>query len=427
MSSYFLLFLPSYFKLLYISSFLSSISNLVSFVQYLLDNYIKYENYLKDLIEKSKHEIDPYWVDLECSFEGAGRFSVVECVDSWLEDNTKNQLAILGEFGTGKTWFCRYYAARVAKKHLEDPLQQPRIPILISLREYTNIPDLEALITSMLINRFGFKSFSFQTFMHLNRHGQLLLIFDGFDEMEQRVDYNAAVQNYKKILGTAVSGSKVILTSRPMFFANKEKLQTILRVSKKEFALETTSLLAFEEKQIKEGLKKWMGDEWETYWESIRRIQGLEDLASRPVMTQIISEVLPGILKQGKTDQSDLNGAELYRTYIMDKWIIRAAKDTNLLEIRNEIFYSSATLLGRCSAYRIGLFLRMIFSPELTKNLNHLILQMNLHFFSFSIGRQEIMLSPMVPLWNISWQTKSLKVYPGRIVNFFLVSDSQME
>ena len=40
-----------------------------------------------------------------------------------------SHLSILGDFGSGKTWFCQHYAYLAAKRHLGDPVQ-PRLELL---------------------------------------------------------------------------------------------------------------------------------------------------------------------------------------------------------------------------------------------------------------------------------------------------------
>jgi predicted NACHT family NTPase len=49
-------------------------------------------------------------------------------IDEWLAAAERNHLSLLGDFGTGKTWFCRRLAWRMAAA-------AGRIPISIALRE----------------------------------------------------------------------------------------------------------------------------------------------------------------------------------------------------------------------------------------------------------------------------------------------------
>jgi HEAT repeat protein len=277
---------------------------------------LQYNHYLKDLIKTSQEEIDRYWVDLECSLDGENRFKLVEYVDEWLSDPERDQLALSGDFGTGKTWFCRYYAAKLARQHLKNP-DYHRIPILVSLRGYTKAFGIEQLITDTLVNTHHIDlAGGFDTFKHLNRCGRLLLIFDGFDEMEQRVGYDVALRNYGEISRTVFEASKVILTSRPLFFAVAEEVL--------EASFEILSLQVFGDEQIKEVLQKRVPHKWKQCWTQISEIEQLRDLTWRPVMTQIISETLPAIVEAGHFDSATLYET-YYDTYI-DEWIKKAWK-----------------------------------------------------------------------------------------------------
>ncbi|MCI0393335.1 MAG: NACHT domain-containing protein [Chloroflexi bacterium] len=273
----------------------------------------------KELIAGSA-EIEKYWVDLNCRVEGEGRFDLVTYVDTWLKAAAGRQLALLGDFGTGKTWFCRYYAARLARRYLKNP-EENRIPVLISLREYTTALNIEQLITSTLVDVYDIRlPGGFKTFMHLNQWGRLLLIFDGFDEMEQHMEYTVALRNYREIARTMADASKMILTSRPLFFEDAQQLQAVLQSSGNQLRFETLSLWELDDEQIQELLRKRAPEKWQTSWEQVRQFARLKDLASRPVMTHIIAETLPDI-----DDPSRVDSAALYRIYL-DRWIEEACR-----------------------------------------------------------------------------------------------------
>lgn len=296
---------------------------------------LRYDAYLEELIREAA-ELEKYWVDLECGLNNRlRRFNIIRYVDAWINSGARNHLALLGDFGTGKTWFCRYYAARLARKHLQNP-EYHRIPILISLQGYAKALKIEDLVTEPLRHAHVDLLGGFETFMHLNRHGRLLLIFDGFDEMERRIDDSLAQRNYEDIRRTAVENSKVIITSRPIFFKDKEYLSVLLKSKGEQPTFEMLTTLILEDYQIQEMLRKLQpdGTQWEEHWRQINSIKRLRDIASRPVMVQIISQTLPAVLHEG---ESRINGAGLYRRYI-DEWIEKAyKKDEPLLTRREEV------------------------------------------------------------------------------------------
>jgi len=194
--------------------------------------------YLERLIAKHEaSEIPQYYVPLSCyRGKGEGRIKVgrevfkpIEAfVDTWLEVPGRSHISILGDFGTGKTWFCQRYAYKQAVRYLAD--STACIPILITLRDYSKAYDVEQLITDALVNRYGVQlGAGYKTFERLNTDGRLLLIFDGFDEMERRVsDYRTAVDNFWELAKVVGPRSKVLLTCRTAYFKHRKEEREVL-------------------------------------------------------------------------------------------------------------------------------------------------------------------------------------------------------
>ena len=83
-----------------------------------------------------------------------------------------------------------------------------------------------------MVNTYGLQlGGGFATFQHFNRYGKLLVIFDGFDEMESKVDQIVTVQNFEELAkAVAPDGkSKVILTCRtPYFQSNLQEISLLM-------------------------------------------------------------------------------------------------------------------------------------------------------------------------------------------------------
>jgi hypothetical protein len=158
---------------------------------------------LRQLIEES--DILRYYVDLACYRRaldqegneiGHDHYEVIDAyVDDWLQARDANHLSILGEFGSGKTWFCRHYAYRQLERYLADPVRE-RLPILITLRDYVKQVEVGSLIRKLLDEQGVRLGDGLEAFEELNRRGKLLLIFDGFDEMAVKVDYQTVVDYF---------------------------------------------------------------------------------------------------------------------------------------------------------------------------------------------------------------------------------------
>jgi predicted NACHT family NTPase len=225
-------------------------------------------------------------------------------IDRWLHDPAKEHISILGEFGTGKTWFVLHYAwvslqrYRDAKKR---GIERPRLPLVIPLRDYTKVITIEALFSEFFFRQYKVNLPYYDAFIRLNRMGKLLLIFDGFDEMALKVDRMTMINNFWELAKVVVPGAKVILTCRTEHFPEAKEgralLNAELQVSTANLTGETPQfevleLQKFNDDQIRQVLL--METESATV-EIVMNNPELLDLARRPVMTELILEALPDI------------------------------------------------------------------------------------------------------------------------------------
>ena len=128
-------------------------------------------------------------------------------------------MSLLGEFGAGKTWFCRHLAYDQLKRYLAHPVNE-RLPLLITLRDFSKAMTAEQLINDALIEQYNlpFVGSAFEVFQELNRQGKIFLILDGFDEMARQVDYQTVVDNFWELARLVDESSKVMITCRTEYF-----------------------------------------------------------------------------------------------------------------------------------------------------------------------------------------------------------------
>ena len=77
-------------------------------------------------------------------------------VDQWLADLSKEHLSILGEFGTGKTWFAFHYAwlaLQTYKAAKRKGVERPRLPLVIPLRDYAKATTVEMLFSEFFFRK----------------------------------------------------------------------------------------------------------------------------------------------------------------------------------------------------------------------------------------------------------------------------------
>lgn len=123
---------------------------------------VNFDDYIERLIrEFEQAPAFPYYIDLTGTetedYEGAPASvfhrPLDDLVDRRLFETNGNRLALLGNFGTGKTTFCRKFAYDLALKYKQNPMS--RIPIVIGLSDYEAKLDIQELVTNTLQFRYG--------------------------------------------------------------------------------------------------------------------------------------------------------------------------------------------------------------------------------------------------------------------------------
>ncbi len=246
----------------------------------------------------------------------------------WIGQTEGTFLALLGDFGSGKTSFCRRLAAELAQG-AKEKLGDVRAPILIDLREGgSTTVTLESLLTQHF-QRLSSQPFNPQALLHLNREGHLLLIFDGFDETIAYSEPTRYLENLRQILRAAEGKAKVLLTCRTHYFRDQPEALKRLGTSPEMVSTQGATklyeeiqdrpgaqvgyVLEFREEQIREYLRKALPPpaDPEEFRERIRRTYNLEDLAERPFLLELIVKTLPRLLERGGA----VTIADLYESY----------------------------------------------------------------------------------------------------------------
>ncbi|MEO0840110.1 MAG: NACHT domain-containing protein [Cyanobacteria bacterium J06643_5] len=278
--------------------------------------------------EVKRRGIDTNYVPLSCTKEeldpfskhpiGVSRYTEEDgwidgYIDRWLDDPAKEHISVLGEFGTGKTWFALHYAW-VALQRYKDAqnrgVQLPRLPLVIPLRDYAKAVSVESLFSEFFFRQYKIPIPHYDAFIQLNRMGKLLLIFDGFDEMAARINRQEMINNFWELAKVVVPGAKVILTCRTEHFPeaqegrallNAELQASIANLTGETPQFEVLELEKFDDSQIRQVLS------YQADTATVNLVMGnpqLLDLARRPVLTELILEALPDIAAGKPIDMS---------------------------------------------------------------------------------------------------------------------------
>ncbi|KAB8317041.1 NACHT domain-containing protein, partial [Tolypothrix campylonemoides VB511288] len=294
----------------------------------LIDQDADFSGYLDWLeTEVKRREIDKKYVSLACTKEefdpvtkrriGVSRYDerdgwIDGYLDLWLDDPAKEHISILGEFGTGKTWFAFHYAWTALQRYRDAQkrgVERPRLPLIITLRDYAKALNVENVLAGFFFTQHNIRLNS-EVFDQLNSMGKLLLIFDGFDEMAAKCDRQQMINNFWELAKVVVPGAKVILTCRTEHFPEAKEgralLNAELQASTAKLTGETPQFEVLElEKFNDEQIRQVLSFQAEsTTVEQVMSSPQLLDLARRPVMTELILEALPEIEAGKPVDMS---------------------------------------------------------------------------------------------------------------------------
>ena len=172
--------------------------------------------YESPLMQGTSLRIEDVYVEPRCRLGKDGPLVELEqYVTSWLAEERNRHLALLGDFGQGKTLFSLYLT-----RQLMDT-RGARFPILIPLRNKSPRNSDESEIFSYFAAHYGIDPAALRI---LNRNGRLLLIFDGFDEMDLIGNDDIRRQHFRSLWKLVRPRSKVLITGRPNYFLSPDEM-----------------------------------------------------------------------------------------------------------------------------------------------------------------------------------------------------------
>lgn len=144
-------------------------------------------------------------------------------IDRWVDEPGSKQIAILAEYGQGKSTL----ALKIAYDYFKHQIGN-RIPVVIELRGRNPRNEQIDQILYPWCRRFGI---SVDSLIALMEAGQLLIILDGFDEMDFVGDAEVRFAHMRRLWEFATyNNNKVIFTGRPNFFFDTKELNWALLV-----------------------------------------------------------------------------------------------------------------------------------------------------------------------------------------------------
>lgn len=287
-------------------------------------------------------------------------------------------VALLADYGGGKTTALHHLNFEAARARLEDPTAP--VPFLIELKRLESFSELADFVAD------GFRR-CFQVdlppdhLMRLVDDGRFLLLLDGFDEITLRADQGRRAQLLQRLAPLLLSSSPAVLTSRPSFFVSRAEYEAALasladplaprlgqnvdmnrRVNQamrgmakamphllpQRDAVEAPDTVTFElglleDDQIDEYLERCeprfaeVNLGWRDVRTFINSIYDLSDLMKRPIQLEmIVITVLQGVLDP-KNEVVQLGPSGLYELYAT----MKVQADDAKAESRREVLTTS--------------------------------------------------------------------------------------
>jgi WD40 repeat protein len=301
--------------------------------------------YVEKLIKNYEKQVITKWDRKDCYIRPTIETDIVyekqpalNYFAQWMGDTKSPFLVILGDLGTGKTTLSEFLTYHLARSFMDDPVRHPA-PVMIPLKEVRKEISLEGIIISHFY-RHGMPDIQFKRFEHLLNLGKIILFFDAFDEMADRVQWQITKNNFNELRRASENGGKVVLTCRTHYFKDRTEQVKLIGQGPKLSAIETALykdlkdqghaavvyLQEFSEDQIADYVQKVRPKSFQTDLMKIKKIHNLKELAHRPLLLDMIVKSLP------KIQQSDvITAANLYETFT-NIWIDREESKGRFLD-----------------------------------------------------------------------------------------------
>jgi hypothetical protein len=279
------------------------------------------EQYAERIVEKlSSEAVFNEYVPLTEVIAGKRRPPIEEQIYSWLEFDSGNLMALLGDCGAGKTILSKKICFDLCNQLIKG--LDKHVPILLDAED--------ALAEIVALNPLGVpKIFDaiFPDFSHNSEHHHFLIILDGLDVLSK-----FDIQSKSAFLsGLIATNHKILITSRSNLFESEKTWVDVLsgsvnsalgfgdvEVAKQK--LQIIHLPHFRQWDISDFLrKKFLEDERKLSWK-LMVISGLEDVCGIPLLLDFISEVLSA------ANEKSLSAEESLYSFLVKSWFERETR-----------------------------------------------------------------------------------------------------
>ncbi len=253
-------------------------------------------------------------------------------------------LAVLGEFGIGKTTTLHHYAQRLIDERASDPTLP--LPLLFDLRSYqqarkesddiTLAHILSACLDGVQNSEGTQWHLTAEDIVRSVQHEKAIVIFDGLDEVMNALSRKAGQKFIKELWSIlppappAKEGEaepqrpdgrgRIIMSCRSHFFRSVAQQNGIFVGQGRENVDEKDrmclTILPFTTEQIRNYMRSCLGEQrGDRVFGRLEEIHNLLDLAERPVLLNMIREIVPD-LEEAQQRGEVIRGVDLYERFL---------------------------------------------------------------------------------------------------------------
>lgn len=292
--------------------------------------------YLKDVVSEFAQEQvfeDNRYIDLRLQLEGSASVERADdVVARFMARRSTQLLTILGDYGAGKTTFCKHLFRVYADRYLSGDEKCP-IPVYLNLRDYAGHLNLPGFVLEVLINLHNGRCQNYAKFRQLHEAGSILLILDAFDEMAARGNLQHTLANFAEIQKLCAGKANILLTCRTHFFKTPEEMHDVhvgteLFRASQQGNYEIAYVQPFSSEEIERFVRSTCKENADDALATISRTYDLMGLAQRPILLEMITHVIP----QLADSDEPINNSTLYNEYVSqwlrrDDWRVGVSRD----------------------------------------------------------------------------------------------------
>ncbi|CAG1770721.1 hypothetical protein BAC3_01283 [uncultured bacterium] len=264
----------------------------------LLDDLINFNDYFRDLRKRVEQDeltgsdltLSQVYSEspFKLSKDGAVQENLEAFLNTWLTENSQRQIALLGEYGQGKSTNSLMLSYHLMQRFQQNPYSV-RIPLLLELRGKSPRTLREDELLSTWAGRYGIDT---RALLKLLMAGRLLLIFEGFDEVDLSGDADARIEHFKILWNLCYPKAKIMVTGRPNYFLDDTELKAALGIQEASLErpyCEAVYLAPFNETQIEHSLRQVSTNIRDGILNLAARNPRFYDIVSRPSMLHVVS------------------------------------------------------------------------------------------------------------------------------------------